>query len=137
MNSLRITTRALPLKTFTRGFHVNRPCFTGKTIEATSETFKQLVMKLITLLLLIFMLSIWCGPCKMLTPILSKAVANNPSVTLVKINVDDHSDVASTYQIASLPTVIAFNNGKPIDKFIGLLNKAKVDEFVKAHADRK
>ncbi|KAI9300416.1 thioredoxin-like protein [Cunninghamella echinulata] len=136
MNALRISTRSLPIKSFTRGFHVNRPCFTGKTIEATSDNFKQLVNDADHPVIVDFYAD-WCGPCKMLTPLLTKFVEKNPAVTLVKINVDDHNDIAAKYKIASLPTVIAFNKGEEVDKFIGLLSGPKVESFVQAHAGRK
>ncbi|KAI7906546.1 thioredoxin-like protein [Cokeromyces recurvatus] len=106
----------------------------GKTIEATAETFGSLVEKADHPVIVDFYAD-WCGPCKMLAPILTKTVAENPKVTLVKINVDDHQAIASKYQIASLPSVFAFNNGKVVDSFIGMRSKPAVSEFVKKHAE--
>ncbi|ORZ22620.1 thioredoxin-like protein, partial [Absidia repens] len=73
----------------------------------------------------------WCGPCKMLTPILTKSVAQNPKVSLFKIDIDDNTDIGQKYKIAALPTVIAFQNGEVVDQFVGMRNKAQVEEFVK------
>jgi thioredoxin 1 len=71
----------------------------------------------------------------MLGPLLTKAVAENPKVTLVKINVDDHQEIAADFKVAALPTVSAFHNGKVVDSFVGMRNKAMVEEFVKKHAE--
>ncbi|KAG0173594.1 thioredoxin 2 [Apophysomyces sp. BC1015] len=78
----------------------------------------------------------WCGPCKVLTPILTKTVAANPNVTLVKVNVDDMMDISSKYKIAALPTVKAFHNSEVVDEFVGMRNVAQCQEFVKKHAER-
>jgi thioredoxin 1 len=56
----------------------------------------------------------------MLGPILTKAVADNKKVTLVKVDVDEATDVAAKYQIAAMPTVFAFHNGKVVDQFVGM-----------------
>ncbi|ORX46064.1 thioredoxin [Hesseltinella vesiculosa] len=137
MNTLRIiATKTTPVRgNLLRSFHTNRPCFTGKTVEATSETFDKLVTKADHPVIVDFYAD-WCGPCKMLGPILSKVVEANPKVTLVKINVDDHNDVAATYKVAALPTVAAFHNGKIIDQFVGMRPKPQVETFVKAAADK-
>ncbi|KAI9480924.1 MAG: thioredoxin-like protein [Benjaminiella poitrasii] len=106
----------------------------GKTVEATTETFGSLVEKADHPVIVDFYAD-WCGPCKMLGPLLTKAIAENPKVTLVKINVDDHQSIASKYQVAALPTVFAFNDGKVVDSFVGMRPKPLVEEFVKKHAE--
>jgi thioredoxin 1 len=70
----------------------------------------------------------------MLGPLLTKAVAENPNVTLVKINVDDNQEIAADFKVTALPTVSAFHNGEVVDSFIGMRNKAMVEEFVNKHA---
>ncbi|KAJ1548035.1 thioredoxin 2 [Cladochytrium tenue] len=67
---------------------------------------------------------------EMLSPILSKAVASNGKTFVVKLNVDDNPNIASQYEIMSLPTVAAFKNGKIVDSFIGLRNEAAVVSFI-------
>lgn len=71
----------------------------------------------------------------MLGPLLTKSVAANPKVTLVKINVDDNQDIAAQFKVAALPTVSAFHGGKVVDSFVGMRNAAMVDQFVKKQAD--
>lgn len=73
----------------------------------------------------------WCGPCKQLTPVLEKVVnAAGGRVKLVKMNIDDHPAVAGQLGIQSIPAVIAFKNGQPVDGFMGALPETKVKEFI-------
>jgi putative thioredoxin len=73
----------------------------------------------------------WCGPCKTLSPIIEKAVrAANGAVRLVKMNIDDHPAVAGQLGIQSIPAVIAFSNGQPVDGFVGALPESQVKAFI-------
>jgi putative thioredoxin len=73
----------------------------------------------------------WCGPCKQLTPVLEKAVkAAKGKVKLVKMNIDDHPDIPGQMGIQSIPAVIAFANGQPVDGFMGALPEGQVVAFL-------
>lgn len=73
----------------------------------------------------------WCGPCKQLTPVLEKSVrAAKGKVKLVKMNIDEHPQVAGQLGIQSIPAVIAFVNGQPADGFMGALPEKQVLEFL-------
>ncbi len=73
----------------------------------------------------------WCGPCRTLGPIIEKAVrAANGAVRLVKMNIDDHPAVAGQLGIQSIPAVIAFSNGQPVDGFVGALPEGQVNAFI-------
>jgi putative thioredoxin len=73
----------------------------------------------------------WCGPCRQLTPVLEKAVRNaRGKVKLVKMNIDDHPQIASQLGIQSIPAVIAFKNGQPLDGFMGALPETQVAAFI-------
>jgi len=73
----------------------------------------------------------WCGPCKTLSPIIEKAVeAAKGAVRLVKMNIDDHPAIAGQLGIQSIPAVIAFVNGQPVDGFIGALPESQVKAFI-------
>ena len=73
----------------------------------------------------------WCGPCKQLTPIIEKAVtAFKGKVKLVKMNIDDHPQVAGQLGIQSIPAVIAFDKGQPVDGFMGALPESQVNAFI-------
>jgi putative thioredoxin len=73
----------------------------------------------------------WCGPCKQLAPYLEKAVSDSGGrVVLVKMNIDDHPSIPGQLGIQSIPAVIAFKNGKPVDGFVGVLAESKITEFI-------
>ncbi|MGO9743268.1 MAG: thioredoxin [Roseiarcus sp.] len=73
----------------------------------------------------------WCGPCKQLTPALEKAVADaKGKVQLVKMNIDDHPQIAGQLGIQSIPAVIAFDRGQPVDGFVGALPESQVRGFI-------
>ena len=73
----------------------------------------------------------WCGPCRTLGPIIEKAVrASNGAVRLVKMNIDDHPAIAGQLGIQSIPAVIAFSNGQPVDGFIGAVPESQVKAFI-------
>lgn len=73
----------------------------------------------------------WCGPCKQLAPALEKAVTEaGGRVKLVKMNIDDHPSIAGQLGIQSIPAVIAFVNGQPVDGFMGTVPESKINEFI-------
>jgi putative thioredoxin len=73
----------------------------------------------------------WCGPCKQLAPMLEKAVAaSGGKVKLVKMNIDEHPQIAGQLGIQSIPAVIAFEKGQPIDGFMGALPETQVRGFI-------
>ena len=73
----------------------------------------------------------WCGPCKQLGPVLEKAVAaSQGKVKLVKMNIDDHPEIAGQLGIQSIPAVIAFQRGQPVDGFVGALPESQIKQFL-------
>ena len=73
----------------------------------------------------------WCGPCKQLTPILEKAVREaKGAVRLVKLNIDDHPQIPGQMGVQSIPAVFAFQDGKPVDGFMGALPESRVADFI-------
>jgi len=73
----------------------------------------------------------WCGPCKQLAPALEKAVADSGGkVTLVKMNIDEHPQIAGQLGIQSIPAVIAFDKGQPVDGFVGALPESQIRGFL-------
>jgi len=73
----------------------------------------------------------WCGPCKQLTPILEKAVKSaKGKVKLAKMNIDEHPAIPGQLGIQSIPAVIAFSNGQPVDGFMGALPESQVVAFL-------
>jgi putative thioredoxin len=73
----------------------------------------------------------WCGPCKQLTPVLEKVVREaGGRVVLAKMNIDDHPSIAGQLGIQSIPAVIAFRDGRPVDGFMGALPESQIREFL-------
>jgi len=73
----------------------------------------------------------WCGPCKQLAPLLEKTVkATNGKVKLVKMNIDEHPQIAGQLGIQSIPAVIAFTRGQPVDGFVGALPESQIRGFI-------
>jgi len=73
----------------------------------------------------------WCGPCKTLGPIIERAVdAEGGKVKLVKINIDENPGVAGQLGVRSIPAVFAFNNGQPVDGFMGALPESQIKGFI-------
>ena len=68
----------------------------------------------------------WCGPCKMLSPILENIDAN-----ILKINVDTHEELAKTFGVMSIPTICFFNNGELKEKVIGFHNQDELEKILK------
>ena len=70
----------------------------------------------------------WCGPCKMLSPIMDEISKNHK---VFKINVDEEEELAASYGIMSIPCVIAFKDGKELNRSIGLKPKEEIEELIK------
>ena len=75
----------------------------------------------------------WCGPCKMLTPVLEQLSSEMKDVKFFKVNVDENGELAQQFRIASIPTVMIFKNGEVVDKMMGFKPKNQVEEFLKKH----
>lgn len=76
----------------------------------------------------------WCGPCKMMGPIidkLSKELADK--VTIGKLNVDDNPNAAQQYGVMSIPTIILFKGGKPVGQVVGFQAEPRLKEFIATH----
>ena len=73
----------------------------------------------------------WCGPCKQLTPVIEKVVTEAQGrVRLVKMNIDDHPSIAGQLGIQSIPAVIAFSGGRPVDGFMGAVPESQIRQFI-------
>ena len=75
----------------------------------------------------------WCGPCKLIAPILDELAAElGGKAKIVKINVDDNPQVAGQYGIMSIPTLLLFKDGKKVDQKVGALAKPALKNFIEA-----
>ena len=73
----------------------------------------------------------WCGPCKMLSPIIDQVAKDNNTCSFYKLNVDDNEEIAREYGIMSIPTLLIFNDGKLINTSVGLKSKEEINELIK------
>ncbi len=92
----------------------------GTLLEATESNFNSEVLGSSGKVLVDFWAP-WCGPCRMQTPILEKLTAS-PEITakIFKLNTDENPSIAQKYGIVSIPTLILFENGQEIDRFVGV-----------------
>lgn len=73
----------------------------------------------------------WCGPCKQLTPVLEKVINEaNGRVKLVKLNIDDHPSIPGQLGIQSIPAIVAFADGRPVDGFMGAVPESQIRQFI-------
>lgn len=94
-------------------------------IAVTNETFEQEVLRSDAPVIVDFWAS-WCGPCRMLAPILDQVASERPDVKIAKINVDEQMELASQFGIVSIPTLIVFKDGQPVNKSMGVKPKADI-----------
>lgn len=75
----------------------------------------------------------WCGPCRMISPLIEElAEEYKEQVNIGKVDVDNNNDVASEFGIRNIPTILFFKEGKMVDKQVGAVPKAKIEEKIKA-----
>jgi thioredoxin 1 len=104
----------------------------AKPIETSDATFEAQVVKSTTPVVVDFW-AVWCGPCRMIAPVVEElAIEYDGRVTFAKLNVDDNPQVSMKYGIRSIPTLLVFKNGKPIDQIVGAVPKREVQRRVEA-----
>ena len=101
-------------------------------INLNDENFKKEVLEADLPVLVDFWAS-WCGPCIMLAPVIEKLADDYQGrIKICKLNVDEGRSSAAEYGVMSIPTLIVFKDGKVVDKFVGVLPKAKLEEKLEA-----
>jgi thioredoxin 1 len=98
--------------------------------EIKKEEFEDVVLKSDKPVFVDFFAT-WCGPCKMMEPIIDQVSEEVPEVDFVKIDVDDAEDLAISYGISSIPCMIFFKNGEEADRVIGRVPKQNILSVVK------
>jgi thioredoxin 1 len=98
----------------------------------TEENFDQSVLQAEKLVLVDFWAA-WCGPCRMVAPILEELASEMDSVIIGKVNVDEQSSLAQRFNILSIPTFILFKKGQVIDQFSGAMAKQAFKDHIEKH----
>ncbi|HCW7790483.1 TPA: thioredoxin [Staphylococcus aureus] len=76
----------------------------------------------------------WCGPCKMIAPVLEELAADyEGKADILKLDVDENPSIAAKYEVMSIPTLIVFKDGQPVDKVVGFQPKENLAEVLDKH----
>ena len=100
-------------------------------LHITKENFEKEVLKSDVPVVVDFWAA-WCGPCKALAPRLKEADSQlNSEVKIAKINIDEEEELAAQFRVMSIPTLLLFKNGTPVEKSVGLVSTEELLEFAK------
>ena len=99
------------------------------TTIITKDNFKSEVLDYKGTVLVDFWAD-WCGPCRMLSPIVDEVANENPNIKVGKINVDEQQELSSQFGIMSIPTLLVFKDGKKINESIGLIPKEQIEKML-------
>jgi thioredoxin 1 len=103
-----------------------------KITHLTSATFKDAITTATTPVLVDFWAP-WCGPCKMIAPILEELAAElDGKIAVGKVNVDDSREIAAQYGIRAIPTLLLFKGGQLADQYVGMMDKATLKSKLEA-----
>ena len=99
---------------------------------ATNTNFTELIND--SKLVIVDFWATWCGPCRMISPLLDELEEEMADqITVVKVNVDDADEIAAQYRIMSIPTLLFIKNGQIVDKTVGAMPKPALAEKIKAN----
>ena len=98
-------------------------------IELTSENFEQEVLQADKTVLVDFWAS-WCGPCKMLSPVIEEIADERSDIKVGKVNIDEHPELAQKYGVMSIPTVLVIKDGEEVNKLVGAVPKKALLDLI-------
>lgn len=100
-----------------------------KIVHLTDDTFESEVLKADKPVLLDFWAP-WCGPCRMVGPILDEIAGEQDDVKICKINIDEYQVAATQWKVMSIPTLLVFNKGEMVGQHIGAISKDDLKDFI-------
>lgn len=98
-------------------------------IEINKDNFEKEILKSENKVLVDFNAD-WCGPCKMMKPILEEIINNDKDVKIASVNIDDEDELAEKYNVFSIPCLVLFEKGKEIKRNVGLISKDEIEKFI-------
>lgn len=104
----------------------------SNTVEVTDATFETEVIGSDKPVLVDFWAP-WCGPCRMVGPVLEEIAGENAGVKIVKVNVDENQQYAGKLGVFNIPTMIIYKSGQPVDKLVGAMPKQQILDRITPH----
>jgi thioredoxin 1 len=103
----------------------------GAIVEASDETFDTVTTE--NEWVLVDFWAPWCGPCKMIAPVLEQIADERDNLTIAKVNVDDNQESPGRFGVRGIPTLVLFHNGEPVDQHSGAMQKGGFDDWLNRH----
>ncbi len=98
--------------------------------EITSADFEEVVLKSEKPVLVDFNAT-WCGPCRMLKPVLEQVAAERADVTVVGVDIDENDELAEEYEVFSIPCLVLFKDGAEANRSVGLIPKEAIEDLLR------
>lgn len=99
-------------------------------INLTKDSYHNEVMETEKVVVIDFWAT-WCGPCKMMAPVVEEVAKDYPDVKVCKVNVDEESELSNAFKIVSIPTIVVIKNGEIIDSVVGYRPKEDIEKIIK------
>lgn len=99
-------------------------------INLTKDSYHNEVMETEKVVVIDFWAT-WCGPCKMMAPVVEEVAKDYPDVKVCKVNVDEEPELSNAFKIVSIPTIVVIKNGEIIDSVVGYKPKEDIEKIIK------